>query len=110
MRILSHPATLVFLLLLVVVLFGYKRLPDVAKSVGQSMKIFKAEIKTLNDDAPATPGSPANPAAPDVTAQNTTAHNATAPLNEAPPAPAIPTGEPVVTPVVVEKPATPPTA
>ena len=46
MRILSHPATLVFLLLLVVVLFGYKRLPDVAKSVGQSMKAFRNEMKT----------------------------------------------------------------
>jgi sec-independent protein translocase protein TatA len=98
-RILSHPGTLVFLLLLVVVLFGYKRLPDVARSVGQSMKIFKSEVKTLNDDAPATP---ATPPAPDVTAQNTTANNATAPLNEAPAAPTVP--------VVVDKPATPPTA
>ena len=103
MRILSHPATLVFLLLLVVVLFGYKRLPDVAKSVGQSMKIFKSEVKSLNDDAPTTP---ATPAAPDVTAQNTTAHNATAPLNDAPPAPAVP----AATPVVIDKPATPPPA
>ncbi|ROS30646.1 twin-arginine translocase TatA/TatE family subunit [Cellulomonas sp. PhB150] len=102
MRILSHPATLVFLLLLVVVLFGYKRLPDVAKSVGQSMKIFKSEIKTMNDDAPA----PQNPAAPDVTATNTTAHNATAPVNAAPPAPAVP-APPVVPAVTVEKPAGP---
>ncbi|MDM7831179.1 twin-arginine translocase TatA/TatE family subunit [Cellulomonas edaphi] len=98
MRILSHPATLVFLLLLVVVLFGYKRLPDVAKSVGQSMKIFKSEIKTLNEDAPATPQTPV---APDVTAQNTTSHDATAPLNGTPAAPA------VVPPVVVEKPSGP---
>ncbi|MEN0129150.1 MAG: twin-arginine translocase TatA/TatE family subunit [Brevundimonas sp.] len=102
MRILSHPATLVFLLLLVVVLFGYKRLPDVAKSVGQSMKIFKSEMKTLNDD-------PATPPAPDVTAQNTTSGDASAPRNPASAAPATP-GVPAVDPVVIDKPAAPPTA
>jgi sec-independent protein translocase protein TatA len=43
-------------LLVVVLLFGAKRLPDLAKSVGQSMKIFKNEVKDLrDDDAPSTP-------------------------------------------------------
>ena len=37
-------------LLVVVLLFGAKRLPDLAKSVGQSMKIFKNEVKDLRDD------------------------------------------------------------
>ena len=42
-------------LLVVVLLFGAKRLPDLAKSVGQSMKIFKNEVKDLrDDDAPVT--------------------------------------------------------
>ena len=42
-------------LLVVVLLFGAKRLPDLAKSVGQSMKIFKHEVKDLrDDDAPTT--------------------------------------------------------
>ena len=36
--------------LVVVLLFGAKRLPDLAKSVGQSMKIFKNEVKDLTDD------------------------------------------------------------
>jgi len=41
-------------LLVVVLLFGAKRLPDLAKSVGQSMKIFKHEVQDLKaDDAPA---------------------------------------------------------
>ncbi|PFG33154.1 Sec-independent protein translocase subunit TatA [Sanguibacter antarcticus] len=44
---------LVFIVILLL-LFGAKRLPDLAKSVGQSLKIFKKEIKELNeDDAPA---------------------------------------------------------
>ena len=43
----------VLVLAVVLLVFGAKRLPDVAKSVGQSMKIFKNEVKDLNkDDAP----------------------------------------------------------
>ncbi|WP_421733781.1 Sec-independent protein translocase subunit TatA [Cellulomonas sp.] len=50
-------------LLVVVLLFGAKRLPDLAKSVGQSMKIFKSEVKDLRDDeTPATPSTPVPPA------------------------------------------------
>jgi len=53
----------VIVLLVVVLLFGAKRLPDLAKSVGQSMKIFKHEVKDLReDDAPAaTTTAPATP-------------------------------------------------
>lgn len=51
-----------------VLLFGSKRLPDAARSLGRSMRIFKTEIKSLHDDdeAPAaTPAAPAElPAAP----------------------------------------------
>ena len=38
---------LIILVLLVVLLFGAKRLPDAARSIGKSMKIFKAETKDL---------------------------------------------------------------
>ncbi|MBO3102697.1 Sec-independent protein translocase subunit TatA [Cellulomonas fengjieae] len=41
-------------LLVVLLLFGAKRLPDLAKSVGQSMKIFKHEVKDLRTDETAT--------------------------------------------------------
>lgn len=50
-----------------VLLFGSKRLPDAARSLGRSMRIFKTEIKSLHDDeAPAaTPAPPVElPAAP----------------------------------------------
>ncbi len=36
----------IILLLLVIVLFGARRLPDAAKSVGKSIKIFKSEMET----------------------------------------------------------------
>lgn len=50
---------LVVLLVVVVVLFGANRLPDLARSVGQSLKIFKAEVSDLaNDDKSEGPSKP----------------------------------------------------
>jgi sec-independent protein translocase protein TatA len=43
----------IVLLVVVLLLFGSTRLPGLAKSVGQSMKIFKKEIKDMRDDKPA---------------------------------------------------------
>lgn len=44
-------------------LFGAKRLPDMARSVGQSARVFKGEMKGLKedgkDDNPATAEAPA---------------------------------------------------
>ena len=53
-------------LLVVLLLFGARRLPDLAKSVGQSMKILKHEVKDLRDDdtPAATPVPPVAPAVP----------------------------------------------
>ncbi len=63
-----------FLILLVIVLllFGATRLPGLAKSVGQSMKIFKNEVKS-DEPKPADPAAPAGPqlneTSPEVKAQ-----------------------------------------
>jgi len=38
------------LLIVVLVLFGAKRLPDSARSLGRSMRIFKSEMKEMNTD------------------------------------------------------------
>lgn len=47
------------LLAVVIVLFGAKRLPDAARSLGKSLRIFKSEVHELQNDikreAPATP-------------------------------------------------------
>jgi len=37
-------------MLVLVVLFGAKRLPDSAKSIAKSLKIFKSELKDTGDD------------------------------------------------------------
>jgi|SwirhirootsSR3_FD_contig_41_6154130_length_337_multi_6_in_0_out_0_1 sec-independent protein translocase protein TatA len=42
------------ILVLLLVLFGAKRLPDAARGLGRSLRIFKSEIKEMRDeDAPA---------------------------------------------------------
>jgi sec-independent protein translocase protein TatA len=41
----------IILLLIVLLLFGARRLPDLARSVGRSMKIFKKEV-AADDDKP----------------------------------------------------------
>ncbi len=47
---LKEPANLLILLIVILVLFGAKRLPDSARSLGRSMRIFKSEIKEMNQD------------------------------------------------------------
>lgn len=38
------------LILLIVLLFGARRLPDAARGLGRSLRIFKAETKGLTED------------------------------------------------------------
>ncbi|WP_199421468.1 Sec-independent protein translocase subunit TatA [Actinotalea solisilvae] len=47
----------VILLAIVLLLFGARRLPDLARSVGRSMKIFRSEVKDLKQDDSASPAS-----------------------------------------------------
>ena len=52
-----------------VLLFGAKRLPEMARSVGQSARVFKGEMKGLKDDenrdtAQGAPQSGTRPTAP----------------------------------------------
>jgi sec-independent protein translocase protein TatA len=44
------PWHLLILAAVFVVLFGSRKLPDAARSLGKSMRIFKAETKALRDD------------------------------------------------------------
>jgi sec-independent protein translocase protein TatA len=41
---------IIVLLVLLVVLFGFKRLPDAARSIGRSMRIFKSEVHEMKND------------------------------------------------------------
>ncbi|XBH22701.1 Sec-independent protein translocase subunit TatA [Jonesiaceae bacterium BS-20] len=63
---LTKPSHWIVLLIVVLLLFGAKRLPELAKGVGQSLKIFKKEIKDLQDE-PGAPGTSATPEVPEAT-------------------------------------------
>lgn len=49
---LREPSHVLILVIVLVLLFGAKRLPDSARALGKSMKIFKSEVKELNSDKP----------------------------------------------------------
>lgn len=56
---------IVIILGVLVLLFGAKRLPDMARSIGQSARVLKGEMKGLKDDgAKAEPDPPAAQADP----------------------------------------------
>ncbi len=74
---------LVILIGVLVLLFGAKKLPDMARSIGQSARVFKGEMKGLKDDGkgqtpaeppasttqPVAPPAPLPPATPVVVVQ-----------------------------------------
>ena len=47
---LREPSHILILLLVVLVIFGAKRLPDSARSLGKSMRIFKSELKEMKQE------------------------------------------------------------
>lgn len=47
---LREPSHILILLLVLVLLFGAKRLPDSARSLAKSLRIFKSEMKETNPD------------------------------------------------------------
>jgi sec-independent protein translocase protein TatA len=67
------PAEIGLIVLAVMLLFGYKKLPDASRSLGRSLRIFKGEVDGLREgtsvverDGP-SPGktAPAIPAGPE---------------------------------------------
>ncbi|GAA2927096.1 Sec-independent protein translocase subunit TatA [Streptomyces mexicanus] len=64
-----EPWHLLIVAIVIIVLFGSKKLPEAARSLGRSMRILKSEAKAMKDDGTArTPaaasadGAPAEPA------------------------------------------------
>ena len=61
-----RPTELIVILLIIVLLFGAKKLPELAKGIGESLTVFRKAVKT-DDEPAAAPTAPAP--APAVTAQ-----------------------------------------
>ncbi|MEY3737139.1 MAG: hypothetical protein RLZZ251_855 [Actinomycetota bacterium] len=55
---LREPSHILLLLVVLVVLFGAKRLPDSARSLGKSMRIFKGEMKEMKEESKSEPKDP----------------------------------------------------
>ncbi|WP_329565267.1 Sec-independent protein translocase subunit TatA [Kitasatospora sp. NBC_01266] len=56
-----EPWHLLVVLAIVILLFGSKKLPEMARGLGKSMRILKAETKAMReDDAPAADTGTAN--------------------------------------------------
>jgi sec-independent protein translocase protein TatA len=55
---------LLIIAVLIILLFGAKRLPDAARGIGKSMRIFKAETRGLQEDDAAAAAGPAPTATP----------------------------------------------
>ncbi|MFI9328283.1 Sec-independent protein translocase subunit TatA [Kitasatospora sp. NPDC052868] len=82
-----EPWHLLVVLAVVILLFGSKKLPEMARGLGKSMRILKAETKALReDDAPAAdaaaaPGTAQSTAAPQQPADAQARPAAVAPTN-----------------------------
>jgi sec-independent protein translocase protein TatA len=63
------PTQLLIVLLVLVLLFGASKLPTLARSAGQSLRIFKSEMNELNKDGKGTS------ATTDISSEPTTAQD-----------------------------------
>ncbi|GAA1348520.1 hypothetical protein GCM10009595_05840 [Falsarthrobacter nasiphocae] len=59
----AQPSHILIVVVLVLLLFGAPKLPQLARSVGESMRVFRSEVKQLkneeeeDEDNPKTPGT-----------------------------------------------------
>ena len=50
MDLFDSPWKIAIIAVLIIVLFGYRKLPEAARSLGKSMRILKTEVQGLHDD------------------------------------------------------------
>jgi len=55
--LLDSPWKILIVALVIIVLFGSKKLPSAARSLGQSMRILKKEVQGLHEDEPEPPAA-----------------------------------------------------
>ena len=60
----DSPWKILIVALVIIVLFGSRKLPHAARSLGQSMRILKTEVQGLHEDELASPATQAAQAAP----------------------------------------------
>jgi sec-independent protein translocase protein TatA len=50
MDLFDSPWKIAIIAILIIVLFGYRKLPEAARSLGKSMRILKTEVQSMHDD------------------------------------------------------------
>jgi sec-independent protein translocase protein TatA len=65
----DSPWKILIIAVVIIVLFGSKKLPVAARSLGRSMRILKSEVSTLHDDDETESGEAAPPTAKTVQPQ-----------------------------------------
>jgi sec-independent protein translocase protein TatA len=50
MDLFDSPWKIAIIAVLIIVLFGYRKLPEAARSLGKSMRILKTEVQSMHDD------------------------------------------------------------
>ncbi len=79
----DSPWKILIVAVVIIVLFGSKKLPHAARSLGQSMRILKKEVGSMHEEEP-DPGAPAQDAslAPQVTPAQLAAAPPAAPADQ----------------------------
>ncbi|MCQ9165798.1 MULTISPECIES: Sec-independent protein translocase subunit TatA [unclassified Arthrobacter] len=76
-RIFENPAVVIVLIIVVVLLFAAPKLPGMARSLGQSMRIIKSEVKEMKNDGKEEKPAPAP--APEAPVEGKIVNNPTQP-------------------------------
>ena len=77
-----RPVHILILILVVMILFGWKKLPDAARSLGRSMRIFKSEVEEMKKDGQATPSAASSDTVKGETVHPTTSDTAAGPIDD----------------------------
>jgi sec-independent protein translocase protein TatA len=78
----DSPWKILIIAVVIIVLFGSKKLPHAARSLGQSMRILKTEVEGLHGEDPDMVAAAGQPAAQPPTAQPPAALTAAAPPDQ----------------------------
>ncbi|HST47305.1 Sec-independent protein translocase subunit TatA [Jatrophihabitans sp.] len=100
----ESPSHWVIIALVVLVLFGYKKLPEMSRSVGRSLRIFKTEMKGMGKDDEARESAETGTAPPAGSTAPATGQAVVAEPPPVTPAPVYPVTPAQQLPPVVEEP------
>ncbi|MFI8950684.1 Sec-independent protein translocase subunit TatA [Streptomyces sp. AC627_RSS907] len=63
---------IILILVVIILLFGAKKLPDMARSLGKSARILKSEAKAMKSESKSDDAAPADPPHPEQAANQRT--------------------------------------